>query len=700
MTDPTLNQPKSFHARIFRLYIGYLQDKLFWDDKRVNDLLARLDTSSERLSSDSTWYNLDFADRFYNLMMEETGDPKIAFHAGVYIKKNAFSAIIYYLMRGLVSVGRLYQLVSKFTPYFTKAATMNVIEIHEDSAVIESVPNEGYQERAYMCENRRGILTGLPQVFDLPLATIEETECLHEGGRKCLYSLKWKERSHRRWILAVATVTVLTALATWNFLNSVLAALSTLCCLLISVAAAVIKQIQFQKKELFLQNQVMETALKDIERKNQEMELVGRISRLTHSLMSPEELAQTLVRSVCQLLRYDRAILLITDMNRQVLEVSAHHGFSDEMKELLEQTEFNIRPDNTTGFFVKVVNTKSPVLIADMEKHIQHLSPRSQMFAKTLGAKSFVAVPLKDPAQNILGVLAVDYIDIAKRMSVTDQDLLMTLADHLAISLHNANMLNQLEENLEISRRYSRDQQHLRETFQRFLPKDLASELLNSPSDDFLQRLLSRVKKKPAAVLFCDIFKFSEIAEKLESEDVIDLLNTIFTDLEPFISAHHGFIDKFTGDGFIAVFEDRECCLKACSAAGMMVKSIATINQKLYDKNYPKIEMGIGINYGNVILGNVGSADRLNFTVIGDTVNLAQRLESHTRQLGPNTICVSAAVKHQCEANMPLNTKNDLFDWTDLGGILVKGHSDPIRAFSLKPKPSEQLPASSQNQPS
>jgi len=118
-----------------------------------------------------------------------------------------------------------------------------------------------------------------------------------------------------------------------------------------------------------------------------------------------------------------------------------------------------------------------------------------------------------------------------------------------------------------------------------------------------------------------------------------------------------------------------EASLKASHAACELIGQLPSVNVQLHEKKYPSVELGIGINSGNVILGNVGSSNRLNFTVIGDTVNVASRLENHTRALGPNTICTSASVKNQTPA--------DLFIWKDLGHLQLKGIGEGVHAFQL-----------------
>lgn len=665
---------KPIHARVFRIYLDFLRIKKNWSEDRIVEFLSRLDTSIERLADDGTWYSLEFADRFYESIVRETGDSRIAYDAGLFVHREAFSPVINQMIRTLVRVSLVYKFVSRFAAHFSKAAEFSVVSSGSNTVELQVVPNPGFRERPYVCENRRGLLAGVPMVFGLPPAEINETECVHRGDSRCFYGIKWQQSRSFIPLLTVAILSVAAVFLLSIFMDRATAVVAVSIFSLLSLGGLVSYQSRKQSRELSRQNEFLDQSLREIERKNKQLELVGEISRMTQSLMSPKSLGETLVQNICRLLEYDRALLLLVDSPHGLLKVEAFYGFTKKLQDLLVQTEFRIDADNNSGFFVKVVNSKKPVLIQDVEKVIGQLSVRSQTFAKILGAKSFVAVPLLDQSQSVIGVLAVDYTQEKRQLSIADQDLLMTLAGHLAISIHNAKTLHQIEENLNVTRSYSEHQKILRETFQKFVPTDLAQELLSSEGGDLFSRLLKRVKKRPVSILVADMVGFSTKAEGMQAEDVIDLVNTVFAKVAPIISRNHGFVDKFTGDGFIAVFEEPESCLKACNAATEILKTMTDVNAELLEKNYPTMSLGMGINYGQVILGNIGSVDRLNFTVMGEAVNLASRLESYTRGLSENSICVSSVVYHKVK---------DSFQWKDLGLIQLKGYREQIHAFEL-----------------
>jgi class 3 adenylate cyclase len=665
---------KLFHSRIFRIYLEYLRISLGWTERRIDSFLEEIGITRERLEDESSWFDVEFADDFYLRLRDLTGDADLAYHAGIFIHRKTASPIFHQLLRGLLDVTFVYRLVAKFSAYFSKAAQFSVVSVGTNSAQIDVVPVKGFEERPYMCENRRGMLSGVPLVFGLEAAQILESECIHRGGHKCTYSLKWQRTSQFVPIIRNHSAAVVFGILTGQWFGPVTGISVFFLGAFLAGLVFLEKKFSEQKQELLNQYEALDQTLREIERKNRQLELVNHIAQLTHSRTSPRQLSETVVRNVCEILNYDRSILLSVEPHRQVLLVSAHFGFDQQMKELLEQAEFNIRSDNSEGFFVRVVNTNAPVLISDVPAHLTKLSPRSQKFAKILGSQSFVAVPLTDENKEVVGVLSVDNVHSARKIDITDQDLLMTLSDHLGIALHNSKLMGQLEENLERTKTFSEQQRLLREAFQKFVPTDVVTDLSGVSSSELFKRHLAQVKNRFASILFLDVFNFSKLAEKMRPEDIVDLLNTAFEIFEPIISRHRGFVDKFTGDGLMAIFEDSESSVGVCLAARALIESMQEVNEKLTAKSYPEIAIGIGINFGPVILGNIGSPERLNFTVIGEAVNLASRLESHTRTMGPNTICASPGIRSRA---------GELISWKDLGAIHIKGYPEPLQAFEL-----------------
>jgi class 3 adenylate cyclase len=182
-----------------------------------------------------------------------------------------------------------------------------------------------------------------------------------------------------------------------------------------------------------------------------------------------------------------------------------------------------------------------------------------------------------------------------------------------------------------------------------------------------------------ATVLMSDIRGFTTLSEKQEPTTVLRWLNEYFSELVPVITAHGGVVDKFEGDAILAFFgvlprmlPAQQSALQACQAALAMMDKINHINASRQERGDPLFITGIGINTGVVTAGGLGTADRLNYTIIGDTVNTTQRLESFTREFGATGTAVSETT-HDA-----LDQKLTEFQFEPMGKHRFKGKSDEI----------------------
>ena len=161
-------------------------------------------------------------------------------------------------------------------------------------------------------------------------------------------------------------------------------------------------------------------------------------------------------------------------------------------------------------------------------------------------------------------------------------------------------------------------------------------------SEDVMKRVIMNIdnlglggKKSVVTVLFADIRGFTSMLATMSAQQVSEILNEYFTEMEPIITKYNGIINKFIGDAVMAVFgepiQDKNHPANAVKCGYEMLLKVKELQKKWAQEGKPKIEIGIGINTGEVFVGNIGSVNRMEYTVIGDTVNLASRLESYNK---------------------------------------------------------------------
>lgn len=190
-----------------------------------------------------------------------------------------------------------------------------------------------------------------------------------------------------------------------------------------------------------------------------------------------------------------------------------------------------------------------------------------------------------------------------------------------------------------------RNKEKIKQAMGKYISQDVMKNVVQNIDDIKLGG-----KKAVVTVLFADIRGFTSMSEKMTAEDVSKILNEYFTEIEPIISKYNGVINKFIGDAVMAVFgdpiEDLNHPVNAVRCANEMLKKVDQLQDKWLFEGKPKIEIGIGINTGEAFVGNIGSEKRLEYTVIGDTVNLASRIESYNKVYKTNLLISSSTYSY------------------------------------------------------
>lgn len=188
-----------------------------------------------------------------------------------------------------------------------------------------------------------------------------------------------------------------------------------------------------------------------------------------------------------------------------------------------------------------------------------------------------------------------------------------------------------------------------------------------------------------ATVLMSDIRGFTTISEKADPATVFQWLNEYFAQLVPIVTAHGGVVNKFDGDAMLAFFgilprllSPKQSALAACQAAVEIQAAIDTINRQRRKRGEPVLITGIGVNTGVIIAGGLGTSDRLHYTIIGDTVNTTQRLESLTRDL---LDCTGTLISQSTYS--ALGGAGAPFALQTMGEHVVKGREEPVLVFHL-----------------
>ncbi len=274
----------------------------------------------------------------------------------------------------------------------------------------------------------------------------------------------------------------------------------------------------------------------------------------------------------------------------------------------------------------------------------------------------FVARQITRPIQT-LSEFARDLAErrFDRRVTVNTRDELGVLGEAMSAAAAD----------LEQSERRLAQEAAIRSDLGRYLPAELVEKVVRREQDMALGG-----QRREITVLFADVVAFTPLTERLAAEEIVALLNELFTILTEIVFRHEGTIDKFIGDCVMAMWgaprDQPDHAERALAAAEDMMRWLEAGNEGWEERYGVRIELAIGVHSGEAIVGNVGSETRMEFTAIGDTVNVAARLESIAR---PSQILVTEATRDRA---------GEGFEFVDLGLRDLVGRAEPLHLFEVR----------------
>jgi adenylate cyclase len=290
------------------------------------------------------------------------------------------------------------------------------------------------------------------------------------------------------------------------------------------------------------------------------------------------------------------------------------------------------------------------------------------------GAEDMVGRELDElfPGRNGWVVKSLDKVRSSGRTDITiDTDLIVDGSATVSVNLVTVPLTSMRDEAIgymlmmeDITR-----EKRLRNTMSRYMSKSVVDKLMESGEAE-----LGGIGRD-VSVLFSDIRGFTSISERLGAKETVALLNEYFTDMVDIVFAHNGVLDKYIGDMIMAVFgsvlQSAEDASNAVVVGNKMMTALHVLNRRRVARKEESIRIGVGISTGNVVAGNIGSLKRMEYTVIGDRVNLAERLEGANKFYGTSILICDAtwaAVKHHAATR-------------EIDLIRVRGRSTPVAIY-------------------
>jgi len=386
-------------------------------------------------------------------------------------------------------------------------------------------------------------------------------------------------------------------------------------------------------------------AIQDIQKNNQILQILIAVARSLLTVQPLDDVLNLVMNLIFEHLPAERGFLMLYDEDSGELipkVVKYRNQAADSSKITISRTMTN-----------KVFQDKVSILTSDAQ-----IDPRFDGGASIIfhGIRSAMCAPLWNK-DNLIGVVFIDSSTRSGSFMPEDLDLLTALANYAAIGIEQARLNEKIKE--EIKRRSQLERYH---------SPAVVNRILSFSAADI------DAQEMDVTVLFSDIVGFTSIAEKMEPHSVSLLLNDYFAEMTDIIFSQDGTLDKFIGDAIMAIFgapipmEDH--AVRAVRTALEMKQSLKELNEEKFST--VPFQIRIGINSGRVVAGDIGSPKRIEYTVLGNTVNIASRLESSVSR--PDQIVVGEDTYEMVK---------DYFETEALGPFHLKGLEKSIMVYQI-----------------
>ena len=420
---------------------------------------------------------------------------------------------------------------------------------------------------------------------------------------------------------------------------------------LLEEAGTVIRSVG-ELSKFFLEEKPNKDPTKPREIKPESDEPGDELAKINHVLRSLSELAQALISAqpedvprrvmdaVFEHIPADRGFLMLYDADGNLKPRVVHHRHGNDEKITISKTIAD-----------RVVKDRVAILTSDAQVDPRFKTGDSIRFH---GIRSAMCAPLWK-GDEVIGIIHVDSPMQTKTFSPDDLELLSALSNYAAVAIQQANLNKKIQE-----------EKVARARLEKYFSPAVATRILSEGEKE--------VQELEVSVLFADIVGFTPLAERMSPQSVAKLLNEYFSRMEEPIFDHDGTVDKFIGDCIMAVFG---APYPQTDHAARAVQVALEMRQRLHELNAERaagspIEMRMGVHSGRAVSGPIGSEKRREFTVLGDTVNIASRIESMVAKAGQIVI-----------GEHTHDLTKGRFEVKDLGTVSLKGKSKTVRVFEV-----------------
>ena len=432
-----------YNSKIIEAYIKFVKQNYSYVS--VRELLEYSGIEPQQVDDQAHWLTQSQVDRFHEKLVQLTNNSNIAREAGRFAASPEVSGLMRPYILSQIGPAKVYELIGKTAPLLTRSSTFQSKRIDSNKIEIIVSPKDGVEEKKYQCDNRMGYFDAVALVFKNRLPNVEHPECMFKDGKVCRYTIIWqnsksflfsKIRNYLFFLFLLLSLFIFFVSSTSFFV------LFILLWLIILLILTLLSQ-SFEKKEL---DDTVSSLKESTDKMIKSVNVNYDIALLTNELgiaLGKEINIDLILNNVINILQkrldYDRGMILLSNKEKTRLIYKDGFGYNKEQLTILKNAEFNIDKKDSKATFVVSYRDKKPFIVNDVREIKDEITQHSYEFAKKMGTKSFICVPITFESES-LGLLVVDNLQSKRPLIQSDINLLMGIAPQIGISIRNASL--------------------------------------------------------------------------------------------------------------------------------------------------------------------------------------------------------------------------------------------------------------------
>lgn len=434
-------EAKLYNSRGINIWMKYLESKYAEID--IDSILEYANMQKYQIWDQAEWFTQSQIDLFYEKVVQLTKNKNIAREAGRFAAFTDAGGSMLPFALSLLGPAKVYSLIGKTASNITRSCIYKYEKLSRKKIKITVKPKPGVNEKPYQCENRIGYFEAIALIFKHDIPNVEHHKCMFNNSKYCEYIISWKDSLMNKFKKAIYCFMFLligiNAFYLFYDFNLALSRIAPVSIFIILFCLYISKVIDNMNLNLILQKikSTTDEYKASIETNYNNALLINEIGIVLSKQLKVDDILEKVTHLLQKRLDYDRGMIVLANDESTKLMFKAGFGYTNEQKEMLDNTYFNITKTESQAIFVSSFLNQEPYIVNDIDEIKKHITPHSYEFACRMNTRSFICVPIIYENES-LGLIVVDNKETKRPLLQSDVNLLMGIAPQIGIGIRNA----------------------------------------------------------------------------------------------------------------------------------------------------------------------------------------------------------------------------------------------------------------------